>query len=58
MLMAGPIAASAITLRVGSESTMRRIVARGAVHIVKKEVIDPPAPFAIEAPVPLRISPR
>jgi hypothetical protein len=37
---------------------MRRIVARGSVHIVKKEVIDPPVPFAIETPVPPRISPR
>jgi hypothetical protein len=57
-LIPDPMAASAITLRVGSVSTMRRIVARGEVHIVKKAVIDPPAPFAIETPVPVRIPPR
>ena len=56
--MAGPIAASAITLRVGSVSTMRRIVARGSVQIVKKGVIEPPASFAIEAPVPSRVCTR
>jgi hypothetical protein len=37
---------------------MRRIVARGSVQIVKKGVIEPPATFAIEAPVPSRISSR
>jgi len=57
-LIPDPKAASAITLRVGSVSTMRRMVARGSVHIVKKGAIDPPAPFAIETPVPLRIPPR
>jgi hypothetical protein len=40
-LIAGPAAASATTWRVGSVSTMRRIVARGSVHIVKKGVISP-----------------
>jgi len=46
-LSAGPIAARASTLRVGSESTMRRIVARGSIHIEKKGDIESVTPFAM-----------
>jgi hypothetical protein len=50
-LSAGPIAARVSTLRVGSESTMRRIVARGSIQIEKNGDIDSGIPFAMFAPI-------